>query len=50
MFISNPEIMGVFAYPWEEDSCSVKDFLCEQKGFLKDYAVREDVPFVIFGE
>lgn len=51
MYVSNPEIMGVFAYPWEEAEIGeVKTFVNNQKDFLKDYAVENNVPFVIFGD
>ena len=50
MFISNPEIIGVFAYSLYDNVGEVKDFIGNQKDFLKDYAVENNVPFVIFGE
>ena len=49
MFLSNPEVMGVYAY----DSCDEKiydvmDFVKNQKDFIKEYALEKDIPFVVF--
>ena len=56
MYISNPKtVMGVFAYEMNEEKNIEKplEFLEENNlrtDFLKDYALKNDVPFYIFGD
>lgn len=56
MYISNPKtVMGVFAYEMNEEKNIEKplEFLEENNlrtEFLKDYALKNDVPFYIFGD
>ena len=55
MYLSNPEIMGVFAYKYnkknnnEEDIKNMKNFIQKQKDFIKEYALEKDIPFIVFG-
>ena len=50
MYLSNPEIMGVFAYDMNDAwIVSMKNFINNQPDFIKDYALKNDLPFVVFG-
>ncbi len=48
-FVSNPEIMAVYAYSSNAIVGNIKDFMQKQKNFLKDYARENDKAFVVFG-
>jgi len=50
MYVSNPHVMGVFAYSAKDNVGDVMNFIKEQPDFLKQYAIDEDVPFIIFGD
>ncbi len=58
MYVSNPRVMGVFAYNAETESYGAKagkiknimKFISEQKDFLKTYATEHDIPFIVFGD
>ncbi len=53
MYVSNPNIMGVFAYKSDGNINQVLNFLedtYDKNGFLQQYAVEHDMPFVIFGD
>lgn len=50
MYLSNPEVMGVFAYEKDYRIDTTKNFILNQKDFIKEYALEKDIPFVIFGE
>lgn len=49
MYISNPEVMGVFAYPQTNAVGKVIPFVEGQPEFLKEYARSHDLPFIVFG-
>ena len=50
MYMSNPEIMGVFAYDMNDAwIVSMKNFINMQPDFIKNYALKNDIPFVVFG-
>ena len=50
MYLSNPEIMGVFAYDMDDAwIVSMKNFINRQQDFIKDYALKNDLPFIVFG-
>ena len=50
MYVSNPEVMGVFAYDKDDIPQKIRFFMSQQKDFLKEYALEKGVPFVIFGK
>ena len=51
MYVSNPKVQGVFAYPFLGDSVgNVVKFVDRQESFLKDYAKEKDVPLIVFGD
>ena len=50
MYISNPEVMAVYAYPPGNDIGDTMKFVDNQKQFIKDYAVEKDIPMYIFGD
>ena len=53
MYISNPDIMGFFAYSWNKEIGSIKDFVNETKNvapFIKENAVEKDMPLIVFGD
>ena len=52
MYISNPKVMGVFAYPKNLDNIigDTMDFVNKQSNFLKDYAIKHNIPMVVFGD
>lgn len=53
MYVSNPNVMGVFAYNAEGNINNVLSFLedtYDKNGFLQQYALEHDMPFVIFGD
>ena len=52
MYISNPNVMGVFAYP-DNTNNEIGDtmkFVKVQDGFLRKYAIEHDVPMIVFGK
>lgn len=49
MYITNPRTMGVFAYSNSSYINNVLDFVSKQADFLKEYALEEDIPFIVFG-
>ena len=50
MYITNPCVMGVFAYPFEKTIGEIMEFIEKQPEFLKQYALDEDLPFIVFGD
>lgn len=50
MYVTNPRAMGVFAYSSSDNVRNVTDFVESQKDFLKNYALEEDLPFIVFGD
>ncbi len=51
MYLSNPEVMGVFAYGSHD--WKITDpigFINKKPEYLKDYALEKDIPYVIFGD
>ena len=50
MYISNPQVMGVFAYSQKDKVEDVMKFIFQQPDFLKQYAIDYDLPFIIFGD
>ncbi len=50
MYITNPEVMGVFAYSENDKVGDVIKFVNKQKDFLKKYAIKKDMPFIVFGD
>ena len=50
MYITNPEVMGVFAYSPDDIVGDVIEFVDKQEGFLKEYAIKKDMPFIVFGD
>ena len=50
MYLSNPEVMGVFAYEKYYEQSSIKNFILKQQDFIKEYALEKDIPFVVFGD
>lgn len=50
MYISNPEVMAVYAYPSNNEVKDTMRFVDKQKDFIKEYAVEKDIPLVILGD
>ena len=51
MYVSNPEVHGVFAYSEASSIGDTKKFMEKERiAFLKKYALENDVPFVLFGD
>ena len=50
MYISNPEVMGVFAYAPSNKVGYINEFIDNQQDFIKDYAKENDLPFMVFGD
>ncbi len=52
MYISNPEVMAVFAYPMDIDNeiGNTLDFVRAQDEFLKKYALEHNIPMILFGK
>jgi hypothetical protein len=50
MYVTNPRVMGVFAYSPEDKIGDINNFMDSQKDFLKQYAKDNNLPFVIFGD
>lgn len=50
MYVTNPKVMGVFAYSPNDNISNVLDFIAIQPKFLKEYALQQDIPFILFGE
>ena len=51
MYLSNPEVMGVFAYSARDWGINKPiDFVANKPAYLRNYALEKDVPFVIFGD
>ena len=52
MYISNPNVMGVFAYPTNSNNeiGDTMEFVKVQDGFLRKYAIEHDVPMIVFGK
>ena len=50
MYVTNPRVMGVFAYPSEKEVGEIMEFVDKQPEFLKQYAQEEDLPFIVFGD
>ena len=49
MYITNPEVMGVFAYSPDDEVGDINIFISKQEAFLKKYAIEKNIPFVVFG-
>jgi HD superfamily phosphodiesterase len=50
MYVTNPRVMGVFAYSPENKIGDINNFMNNQEDFLKQYAKDNNLPFVIFGD
>ncbi len=50
MYISNPRVMGVFAYSQADNVGNIMQFIDSQADFLKQYALEKDLPFIVFGD
>ena len=52
MYLSNPEVMGLFAYNENEyyGGIDVVNFINRNEKYLKKYALEKDVPFIFFGK
>ncbi len=50
MYISNPEVMAVFAYDENDNVGNISKFISKQENFLKQYALDNDMPFIVFGD
>ena len=52
MYLSNPKIMAVFAYPQNPNNIigDTMEFVDSQSDFLKKYAINHDNPMVVFGD
>ena len=50
MYVTNPRVMGVFAYSFDDNVGETMDFVEKQENFLKQYAINEDLPFIVFGD
>ncbi|MBR3605183.1 MAG: hypothetical protein IKL52_04055, partial [Candidatus Gastranaerophilales bacterium] len=51
MYVSNPKIMGVFAYSSADKVGEISSFMEEENiAFLKRYALENNMPFIIFGD
>lgn len=53
MYVSNPNVMGVFAYKMDGNINNVLNFLedtYDKNGFLQQYALEHDMPFIVFGD
>ena len=52
MYLSNPEVEGLFAYNENEfyGGIDVVNFINKSEKYLKQYALEKDVPFVFFGK
>lgn len=50
MYISNPKVMAVYAYPPHNEVKDTMRFVEKQKDFIKEYAVEKDIPMFIFGD
>ena len=50
MFISNPEVMAVYAYPFGDKIGDTMHFVKKQDKVLKEYALEKDIPMFIFGD
>ena len=49
MYVSNPEVMGVYAYDAEDKKINdVMQFVKKQEDFIRNYALEKDIPFVVF--
>ena len=48
MYVSNPEVMGVYAYDAEDKKINdVMQFVKKQEDFIRNYALEKDIPFVV---
>ncbi len=52
MYLTNPEVMGVFAYASEGDVGNALSFVHgnSKLNFLVEHAIERDLPFVVFGD
>ena len=53
MYISNPNVMGYFAYDCDDKVGEIKDFINNDKKvlpFIKQNAVENDMPLIVFGD
>lgn len=52
MYVTNPEVMGVFAYAREGLVGNALSFIQSNPtlNFLVEYAIKRDLPFVVFGD
>ena len=52
MYLTNPEVMGVFAYPSVGEAGNALSFVKENAkfNFLVEHALDRDLPFVVFGD
>ena len=51
MYISNPKVMGVFAYASDDKVGKIQNFIQQEHlGFLRDYATKNNIPFIVFGD
>ena len=53
MYVSNPNVMSVFAYSTSDHVGNVMDFVQNSSSrldFLKKYALERDIPMIVFGD
>ncbi|MCM1002875.1 MAG: hypothetical protein NC408_00875 [Candidatus Gastranaerophilales bacterium] len=52
MYITNPDVMGVFAYAPEGEVGNAISFVnsTNRLNFLKEHAIERDLPFIVFGD
>lgn len=53
MYASNPQVMAVFAYSPSDKVGNVMDFYsssADRLDFLKDFALKKDIPMIVFGD
>ncbi len=52
MYITNPDVMGVFAYAPEGKVGNALSYVnsSERLTFLKEHAIERDLPFIVFGD
>ncbi|MBQ8476533.1 HD domain-containing protein, partial [bacterium] len=50
MYVSNPRVMGAFAYPAFDKIGDTLEFVERQPDFIKQFALKKDIPLVVFGD
>lgn len=53
MYISNPDIMGYFAYSSDDKVGDIKEFVNDERNiysFIRKNAVEKDMPLIVFGD